>query len=386
MEKKEFMIADELLVGYLTGNATDIERMEVLHWLSLSNDNKKYFEQLRDTYFASGIINENRSDSEKSWNHVKARYYISKQQSNLTIRVNHVRKFSIGVILRYASIIILAFVLGGLFMNNFNKRSSSGEIVYNQVQVPLGSKTMIVLADGTKVWLNAGSKLRYPANFSNATRDVYLEGEAYFNVTKQLKRKFIVHTPYLNIKVLGTEFNVKAYPEEKTIQTTLVKGAITIENAENKSILKQPVSLAPNQFASFNKTVTDRLVASPQVKKKQNIENTVRSEIKEEPLVIVPKINPVIYTSWKEDRWIIEGEELASLAVKLERRYNVKISIKSESLKKYRFSGTLQDETLEQVLNIIKITAPIKYSIDKKNVVFEENQSFKKTYDNMLIR
>jgi ferric-dicitrate binding protein FerR (iron transport regulator) len=250
---------------------------------------------------------------------------------------------------------------------------------------------MVVLSDGTKVWLNAGSKLRYPVNFLSDSRDVYLEGEAYFNVTKKLQQKFVVHTSEIKIKVYGTEFNVKAYPDEKIIQTTLVHGAITIEGDDGKkNLLASPILLKPNQLATFDKTYSNELSIqetksdAKQITHKEYIpQNKTLASVS--PIVIIPKIDPVIYTSWKESNWIIKGEELESLAIKLERRYDVKIIIKGATLKKYKFSGTLRDETLQQVLDIIKIIAPIKYSIDKKNVVFEENASFVKSYDEMLI-
>lgn len=102
-------------------------------------------------------------------------------------------------------------------------------------------------------------------------------------------------------------------------------------------------------------------------------------------MLVLPQVDPVIYTSWKDQRWIFISEELESLAVKLERRYDVKISFDNEALKHYKFSGTLADETLEQVLNVIKYTAPIKYTIINKHVYLTTNTSSKANYDKLLI-
>ena len=97
-------------------------------------------------------------------------------------------------------------------------------------------------------------------------------------------------------------------------------------------------------------------------------------------------INPVVYTSWKDNRWLIESEPLASLAIKLERRYNVKISINTKALQEYKFTGIIKDETLEQVLDVIRMSAPINYSINNNKVELIENETFKNSYDELLIK
>lgn len=285
--------------------------------------------------------------------------------------------------MKVAAVFAIAFLMGVMCNYLINRHQLKSEpLAYNEVIAPLGAKTAIILADGTKVWLNAGSKLKYPVDFSKASRDVYLEGEAYFNVTKMTNKKFIVHTSYLNIKVLGTEFNVKAYPEEKTIQTTLIKGLVTIERLNKKE--SGPVYLKPNQQATFVKTDSNISLTS-ESKIKEIPKHKVEPAKKIDQLVVLPKVTTEIFTSWKDGRWLIKAEELQTLAVKLERRYDVKITFKNESLKNYKFSGILTDETFEQVLDIIKLIAPIEYSIDGKQVVFSENKWFKKTYDEALI-
>ena len=373
---------EDLLIHYLSEELTEDERSKVILWINEKMENRRYFEELKDIYEAGLLLKNNQIyDPDKSWHRVKAKYY--KRKTEHFVRNNwktsvdwHQRA------LRIAAIFIIAFILGIVTSTYFGKNQVVQDVNFNEVVAPLGSKTSINLADGTKVWLNAGSRLKYPVNFSQNSRDVYLEGEAYFNVAKQKSRKFIVHTSELNIKVLGTEFNVKAYPEEKTIETTLVRGSVTIErNKNNSTETFDPVYLEPNELAKFEKDdmsmeVTSTLTEPDKSKKTRETK---------EKLVVMQRIDPVIYTSWKDPRWIIQGEELQSLAKKLERRYDVKITIENETLKRYKFSGTLTDETLEQVLNIIKITAPIKYTIENKDVYFTEDKSSIKSYDQMLI-
>jgi len=288
---------------------------------------------------------------------------------------------------------LVAFLFGFL-INNYltDKAFQNSNLTYNEITVPLGAKSQVTLSDGTKVWLNAGSKLRYPVNFLKSTREVYLDGEAFFDVTKTTKRLFVVKTSKLNIKVYGTQFNVKSYADENLIQTTLVKGSVAIESIDGSE--KGTIFLKPNQSATYYKTLPNKNPTNDLAQKKvpdiQNPKYKQAQGIKRsEPIkkiVVVPEVDPLPITSWKDTRWIIVGEELGQLTVKLERRYNVKISFENESLKKYKFSGKLAEETFEQVLKIIQISAPIKFSIKGNNVVFYVDPLYKKNYDKMISR
>ncbi|HEY4785375.1 MAG TPA: FecR family protein [Bacteroidales bacterium] len=374
----------EIIVTYITGEATDNERMAVLSWLKESEANKRLFDELKDVYEVSGSLKKFDIDTHKSWEKVKAKYYQHKLDSEPFIKKKSYRPW-LNKFARVAAVFAFAFFLGALCYHSINVHHETSEpLVYNEVIAPLGSKTALVLADGTKVWLNAGSKLKYPVDFSKASRDVYLEGEAYFNVTKMKHTKFVVHTSHLNIRVLGTEFNVKAYPEEKTIQTTLIRGSVTIQRV-GKDGDDTPVYLKPNQQATFVKANSNIAVTSKDTDKKSAGKPVAKSADEVEQMVINPSVTTELYTSWKDSRWLIQGEELERLAVELERKYDVKISFKDESLKKYKFSGILKDETFEQVLNIMKLIAPIDYSIRGKQVIFSENKRYKKTFDDDLI-
>ncbi|NJO70170.1 MAG: FecR family protein [Bacteroidetes bacterium] len=277
-------------------------------------------------------------------------------------------------ILKYAAIITIVITLGIIgyrFLNNASVLNSTQ--AWNEVEAPFGSRTVVNLADGSKVWLNAGSKLKYAVDFGKRNRNVFLTGEAYFDVVKSTDMQFIVKTTHLDVKVYGTEFNVKAYPEENTIETTLVKGAVTIVGQDGKSA-EMEIRLKPNQLVTFIKDINIFKSDIIKEKREKQLERAVHET---DNLVLLPEIDPVVYTSWKDSRWIIEGETMANLTKKLERRYNVKFQFKSESLENYKFSGTLKDETLEQVLNLMKISAPIEFSIQENTVYLFENKSFK---------
>jgi len=281
--------------------------------------------------------------------------------------------------MRIAAIIVMAFVFGGTlsyFIFNSDKKASNS---FCEVTAPLGSTSEIVLPDSSRVWLNAGSKIKYSTTYNQKNRLIYLEGEGYFIVAKNKKIPFIVDAYGFEVKAVGTEFNVKAYKGDPTVETTMVEGKVTLQHS-TESILKG-VYLTPNQKATFYKkeeSLTVEVIKKLQEKKEE------LNYIPEHRLVIAPSIDPKAIVSWKENRLIIEREQLGTLAEILSRKYNFNFEFKSEDIKRISFSGTLEDETLQQVMNVIKISSPIDYEIVGKTVIIEKNEmrmpEFKKLY------
>jgi len=250
---------------------------------------------------------------------------------------------SFTTIYRIAAIFVVSFALGVLSHFYFSKDKPE-QVAFIEKIVPLGSKSEINLPDGSSVSLNAGSTLRYPTDYGKIKRDIYLSGEGYFVVAKQEGKPFTVHTALKSITALGTEFNVKAYPDENMEETTLIKGEVIIKNSEEINIF-EPAILKEGNKLSVTKSGSKLDVIITQLE----------------------KYEAAALISWKESNWYIESETLHELAVKLERRYNVTINI-DEALKKYRFTGTIKDETLEQILNYMKLSAPIHFNVDGRNV------------------
>ncbi|MDD2304182.1 MAG: FecR family protein [Prolixibacteraceae bacterium] len=281
--------------------------------------------------------------------------------------------------MRIAAIIVMAFVFGGTlsyFIFNSDKKAPSS---FCEVTAPLGSTSEIVLPDSSRVWLNAGSKIKYSTTYNQKNRLIYLEGEGYFIVAKNKKIPFIVDAYGFEVKAVGTEFNVKAYKGDPTVETTMVEGKVTLQHS-TESILKG-VYLTPNQKATFYKKEESLTV---EVIKKLEEKKEELNYIPEHRLVIAPRIDPKAIISWKENRLIIEREQLGTLAEILSRKYNFNFEFKSEDIKQISFSGTLEDETLQQVMNVIKISSPIDYEIVGKTVIIERNEArmseFKKLY------
>ena len=287
-------------------------------------------------------------------------------------------------VLRIAAIFILFAGYSFIFYHYIDgKRETSlgtGNM-YSQfiVTAPLGAKSNVSLPDGSNVWLNAGSTLTYSPTFNSSDRRLELDGEAYFDVAKNAEIPFEVVTSEISITALGTKFNVKAYPDEDIIETTLVEGKVKITR-NNQPENGKNILLTPNQTATYVKESSEIIPGE----KQDNLAKTEKIEGKKGEVLIREKINSKLYTSWKDSRWQLEAEELSGLTKKLERKFNVKIEFKDKNLLDYKFTGTLEDETLEQVLEAIKLSAPIEFSIDNNRVTINENKLYKKEFNRIL--
>lgn len=380
MDKEiNFTQMDELLVKHITGMADDAEQEQVLNWIKQSGENKKYYNSLKETYEVAKLAQPNTTyNVNTSLEKVKAQHYKNLAGKLQGYDRENKRLFRLEL-MKYAALIAFLITLGIIGYRFTKNRPPSAE-VWNTVEAPFGSRARLTLADGTKVWLNAGSQLSYTSKFGQHNRKVHLTGEAFFDVAENKSQQFVVATSQLNIKVFGTRFNVKAYNEEDIIQTTLVEGSVLIEEKGLTHTAGKKTMLKPNETATY-------YLANKSLKKSIQEGKKATNGKSDMPMLKVEShVNPVVYTSWKDDKWLIEGESLASLSVKLERRYNVQITISSQTLQHYKFSGTIKEETLEQVLNVIKLSAPISYKIESNHVELFENTSFKHSYDDLLIQ
>ena len=226
--------------------------------------------------------------------------------------------------------------------NTLAPKKNTKEIVYNQMLVPYGKTAQIILSDGTKVWLNAGTKLVYPPSFQADKREVFLVGEAFFEVTENPDRPFIVKTKELNVKVLGTSFNVKTYPDDNNIETTLASGKVMLEKNENKNKHGKEIILRPGQMANYSK---------------------------EYKTIKVKNVEIESYISWKDGWYKLEGLALSELAKKLERYYDIQIDILPKDLQILKITGKLElKESIERVMENISVTAAFNYTIENNQV------------------
>jgi ferric-dicitrate binding protein FerR (iron transport regulator) len=269
------------------------------------------------------------ANKQKSWNTIEQ--VINKKNYQLFVRS----------FLKYAAVLVLAFVLG-LYIDTL-KNAPDQEIQYAEIEVMHGQTGHIFLFDGTEVFLNSGSKFRYPNQFNQSERNVFLEGEAYFKVKSNKKLPFKVNTQSLQVEVLGTSFNVSAYPGDGYQAVVLEEGKVQINELSGEKIDE----IHPGQIAL----------------KRDGVEG-----------VKIEGIEPYQYTSWKDGKVVFEGERLSDIAKKLERWYNVEIRFEKEKLKDYKFTGTiLRNKPIDQSILALELLAPIRFryevKTEEKNVI-----------------
>jgi transmembrane sensor len=228
-----------------------------------------------------------------------------------------------------------------------------------------GSKTSLLLPDGTKVWLNAGSKLTYDSSFGKTLREVSLSGEGYFDVVKNKQQPFIIHASKINIKVLGTEFDVKSYPTDKTTEASLIRGSIEVtfnDQPTKKVILKPNEKIVVDNFKFEN-----HLAQTADNPRSKNTVPAIPKEMAVRNLTYENKTGEVIETSWVQNKLVFQDESFEEIAWKLERWYGVTIRFENERLKNDHLTGSFTNETIRQALDALKFTADFDYSIDSNN-------------------
>lgn len=234
-----------------------------------------------------------------------------------------------------------------------------------------GSRTRTILPDGSNVWLNAGSHISFNEDFSGKTREVTLDGEAYFDVIKQPQRPFIVHVAGYDIRVLGTAFNVKSYKTDKTLETTLIRGLVQVTKQGKEQ--QRPILLHPNE-----KLIVDKFAANTSEKlpdSDEAVANRPANEFKITPLNATSKENEIIETAWVYNRLEFRGDSFKELAGKLERWYNIKIVFEDEDVQRLNFNGSFENETAEQALIALKTATPFNYSIEGKEIYIRKTVS-----------
>ncbi len=239
-----------------------------------------------------------------------------------------------------------------------------------EVETKNGSKTNLVLPDGSSVCLNAGSRLSYDSMYGSKIREVTLSGEAYFDVVKNPNKPFIIHAGKINIKVLGTVFDVKSYPGEKTMEASLIKGSIevTIPSVSSKKII-----LRPNQKLIIDKSES---LSLPGVNKTAMVQMPVMSI---QHLNRIGSDSVIAETGWVQNRLYFNDMSLRELLKNMERKYGVSFQVNDSSLYSIHFTGSFKDESLTQALDALRLTAAMstedfKYEL-KGNQVFIDNSS-----------
>ena len=243
---------------------------------------------------------------------------------------------------RIAAVVMLPLLLASTwfyFQNTKLRNEIASNFTMQEIKTQPGLRSHLFLADGTEVWLNTGSTLNFPSVFTEDTRTVELEGEAYFRVAKNKEKPFIVKSENISVTALGTEFNVCAFNGDELISTSLVEGKVLIKNHSNKN---QEVVLAPDEQLIYEKE------SAHFIKKQVNAEEV---------------------SAWKDGKLIFNDTPLAEVAGKLNHWFNANISIEDPAIRKYEYTATFTNENLSQVVELLSLSAPIRILVNEAPVV-----------------
>jgi len=314
----------EVLSSVLNGNPSNEEKAIFNKWVSESEANKKAFKYLSKVK-AERKLDHINWDKEKIWNITQGKIKESKYKMTLKLWRS------------IAASVAMLFLISSVFY--FSNYSGSKNVANIKTLIPHGITSTIELSDGSIVHLNSGSELQYPSTFNGGERKVILSGEAYFEIAKDEEKPFIVATNEIDIRVLGTKFNVQSYSDHSEITTTLIEGSVSIKNSKEKSIDKE-IILEPNYRATFN-----------------------RSDGKFQ----VKKVGDALaYTKWINGHYFFEDEQFSSIVKKLERGFNVNIKVHVERMKQERYTGMFDnDESLYEILDIMKLKRGFVYHTSK---------------------
>lgn len=361
-------MTSEIIYKYLSNKASEQEVQQLFDWMEASEENKKHFISLKKTWVLSSLTTALSSDSIP---------VVPIKSKNKTITY-----------LKYAAVLVVFCGVGRLAFNFTQKTKSSKEIVldlgdgnleyitknnqtalvndkgeliakkfpneikyfgkvpdravaYHTLTVPYGKRFRLQLSDGTIVSLNSGTTLKYPEQFGlNGKRNVYLNGEAFFEVAKDKKHPFIVHSKQVDIEVLGTRFNVSAYPENPTVNSVLVEGSIQMSESANASNV---VLLQPGQMATWNAN-----------SKKMNTKT----------------VDPSFYDAWTQGELAFKDTPFSTIAKMIQRTYDVEIINENTVLAKQNFTGTIKisESSVENILELLQHDTPFNYTIQQKTI------------------
>ena len=321
---------DQIIDRYIHGSASGKDLEQIYQWINGDPEKAKYLFKEKDLW-----------DASKLGEHIPIEDEIT-QWLKLKDKISTTKTISISrfVFFKYAAIILMAIGVGWMSHYLFSSmKLTNQQAEMKQIEATKGQIKEIFLADGTHVWLNSDSKLSFPSQFSADNRQVELQGEAFFEVTANEEKSFLVKTKNHTVKVVGTQFNICEYPESKIIETTLVEGKVKILSG---NILKD---LLPGQQSSFN-TETSKIRIS-----EKDFE---------------------IYTAWKDGMYEFNNESLEKIFLIVERWWDLKINCSDKKIKNVRISGVLKrHKPIEQLFVLIEQLVPIEYEIgvDEINII-----------------
>jgi len=324
------MINSKILEEFLAGTGTSQDKDTIIDWFSNLTEESHLKEisfPVWDNPDKLLALHEDKAENLLDRIHHRIRlqeHSAGKENRNIIRYLN--------ILSRVAAILFIPLVIY-IWASRDRIFTSQSDFVYSEIQCPPGTRTMFNLPDGSRGWLNSGSSLEFPLEFKGKTREVRLSGEAFFEVKSNPRRPFIVSADHIQAIAYGTSFNVFAYPSEKNNEVTLVEGIVEVFGGKD-GISQKFRTMEPGQMCSFD------LVSSSYRIQTADVEKNI---------------------SWKNGKLIFRDDRFTEVVQKCNRWYNVEIIIKDKELETFTYVGTFQDESLDEVLKLLSLTAPLEY-------------------------
>ena len=319
MDRKEI---DDLIPGYLSGELSDSDRVFLEKWRTEDPANERHFQEIKAIWDAFP-----RLDAMEQFDPFKALKQVNEKVGRRT-PVFWLQKFQ-----KIAAVLLLPLLVFAAYQGYKNLAPSSPELVWQSYSTPPGVKAKFQLPDGSSFWLNSSSEATFPNQFAKNHRKVKIKGEAFFEVAHNPSSPFFVEMSGISVKVLGTKFNVADYENENRIEVILKEGKVVLGKNENNKF-KELALLNPNEAVFFNKD-------SKKMEKR--------------------RVEAAKYTSWIDGRLIFRDDTMDEVIRKLNRCFNVEIKVSDPEILNYVFTATFQDESLDQILNLLAISSPIRH-------------------------
>lgn len=335
MEDKSSIVSDEKLLRYISGDVSIAEKQEVELWYALSQENAALLEQLYETHMLKGCIETlEQTDPETAFIDFKRR--VAKKQGGI-FGISRARLIRYSQRAAVAAVFTLAVIFSSIWCIKFIERIERPTIVRTNI----GERVQVELPDGSKVWLNACSEIKYGTSIFDSERKVAMSGEAYFEVEKDPKAPFVVNCKGMDIRVLGTKFNVRANDDENTLATTLLEGAVRVNSPLFKD--KKGITMKPDQQLYINK--------------KSGMTELVMTE------------NACADMDWIDGKLCFQGATFEEIARSLQRNYNIEIIFKDEIIRHKMFTCDFSaSDNIYRILSIMEMTGKFKYSIEGRQV------------------
>lgn len=343
----------DLVVKYIVGQADHDEIAAVKQWISMSKDNEDYYAELYEAWHDSLHAEPHLIDAQQAY-----RSFLRKTSGQKTVYKQLLRWSKI------AAVLILICSVGAYF---YSRQYGKPER-WHTIHVSNGAPRKLILPDGTIIWINSGSHVRYNANFGRVSRTLYLDGEAYFDIAKNKKDiPFLVKTQHFTIRDIGTVFNIKAYSNDPSFEATVIEGKIAIEGKISKHDDE-------NSRVFLEKKQVLKITSQPDKDSDYAAEyNHAANNPERVKVLAIDESQLPLYNGWKDDFLVFEETSFKELAKIIERRYDVEIVFQDEDLLNFKYTGSFRNvESISKVMNIIKATTPINYLIKGRTVVIRD--------------